>query len=200
MASIMGDVLSFLDTIGLFDVLLPFLMIYVMIFAILERTLIFGKEEVVKSDGSKISVPRKNLNAIFSFAVAFFAIMSSKVVGTIHRMIGPIMIIMLVLILFIIILSIFNNEEGKIHKFDSKWISFFSVILIIAIIFIFLNSVQDSSGETWLEISWDYITNNTNTGFVGAIALLLVMAGFIYWISHEPGKKPNQDTEEDEDE
>lgn len=53
--SIMHDVLGFLDTIGMFDVILPFLLIYVIVFALLERTMILGYDKI-----DKMLVPKKS--------------------------------------------------------------------------------------------------------------------------------------------
>lgn len=192
MASAMNGVLVFLDNIGLFDVLLPFIMIYVMIFALLERTLILGYENIKSEDGSTISVPKKNINSIFAFAVSFFAILSSKVVETIHRSIGPMVILLLILILFILLVSVFRTEMG-IHDFTSnkQAMIFFIILIFISTFLIFMNAITTDNGNTWLEVSWKYVTDNTNTGFVGAIFLLVFIGGFIWWIGRDPSSKPS---------
>ncbi|MDP7506475.1 MAG: hypothetical protein QF362_03470, partial [Candidatus Woesearchaeota archaeon] len=53
------EALIFFGEIGIYDVVLPFLLVFTIIFAILEKTKVFGMEEV---DGVKVT--RKNLNAI----------------------------------------------------------------------------------------------------------------------------------------
>jgi len=193
MTSAMSGVLEFLGDIGIFDILLPFLMIYVMIFALLERTMIFG-QETFKVDGEQITIPKRNLNAVFAFAVAFFAILSSRVVQTIHRAIGPVMILLLIIILLIVLVSVFKTKDGKadggIHDF-AKMMPFFIGVILLSIALIFLNSIHTEDGTSWLESSWNFVTSNADSGFVGAIILLVLVAGFIYWMGKSPSPSTN---------
>ncbi len=177
--SAMSEVLVFLDKIGMFDVILPFLLIYVMIFALLEKTKILGSDMF---EGKAYS--KKNLNAIFAFACGFFAILSEKVVSAMNEAIGPIMLVLLIIVLFMLLYSSFKKDEGmeELGPLQKKVI--FGIIFV-TIILITLNSLHTENGDTWLEYSWDYITANTNAGFVGAIALLLGIAGFILWIGKD---------------
>ena len=105
--SFLSDALGFLGRFGFFDVLLPFLLIYVMVFAILERTRIFGTE-----DAGKTKAPRSNLNALFAFSIALIAVVSSRVVSTLNSAIGPIMILLVLVVLFLMIVSVFKKDDG----------------------------------------------------------------------------------------
>ena len=64
--SVFRGVISFFGDIGLYDVVLPFLLVFTIVFAILEKTKVFGVEEI---EGKKYT--RKNLNAMASFVIAF---------------------------------------------------------------------------------------------------------------------------------
>ena len=188
----MSGVLEFLETIGLFDILLPFVMIYVMVFALLERTKIFGTEKVVLQSGKEVEMSKRNLNSIFAFAISFFAILSSQVVGAIARATGPIMLLLFIIVLFILLVSVFKQDSGM-HDFSKGvWMPVFITVIVISIILIAMNSIQTTGGETWMEVTWEYITDNTNTGFVGAIGLLLLLAGFVWWIGKEPKAKGDE--------
>src|SRR3989338_6986549 len=68
MATPFRQVIEFFDTIGLFDVVLPFLLVFTIVFAILEKTKVLGTEEI---DGKKYT--KKNLNAIASFVINHIA-------------------------------------------------------------------------------------------------------------------------------
>jgi len=46
MASPFRNTLDFFDNIGIFDVVLPFLLVFTIVFALLERTKVFGVEEI----------------------------------------------------------------------------------------------------------------------------------------------------------
>jgi len=58
MVSAFRGVVDFFGEIGLFDVVLPFLLVFTVVFAILEKTKVFGIEEI---EGKKYT--RKNLNS-----------------------------------------------------------------------------------------------------------------------------------------
>ena len=62
----------FLEKLGVYDVVLPFLLVFTIIFAILEKTRILGVEKVGGQDLTK-----KNLNSIVAFVVAFLVIAST---------------------------------------------------------------------------------------------------------------------------
>ena len=59
-------VINFFGELGIYDVVLPFLLVFTIVFAILEKTKVFGMEEI---DGKKYT--RKNINAIVAFVVSF---------------------------------------------------------------------------------------------------------------------------------
>ena len=55
--SIFRGVISFLNTLGVYDIILPFLLVFTLVFAILEKTKVLGTEKV----GDK-TITKKNLN------------------------------------------------------------------------------------------------------------------------------------------
>ena len=184
MATVMDEVLQFLSSLGFFDVLLPFLLFYTLIFALLERTRIFGVEKVKVGSGFE-ELPRKNINAIVSFALAFFAISSARLIGTLHRAIGPILVLALSIVLFLMLISIMSEDKKYIIATGTAKVIFI-VFVIIAMVIIFLTSIQTDGGVSWLEWLWTYATRRTNTGHVGAIILLLLVAGLIAYLGHTP--------------
>lgn len=187
MASIMEEVLQFLSTIGFFDVLLPFLLFYALIFALLERTRIFGVEKVKIGDRTE-ELPRKNLNAIISFALSFFAIASAQIVGVLHRSVGPILLLVFGIVLFLMLISIMYEDKDYM-KMEGTGKTIFIAFIAIALVLIFLASIQTDSGISWLEWLWTYASQRTNAGHVGAVILLLIVAGLIAYLGNTPGDK-----------
>ena len=55
--TVLGGAVDFLQDFGFFDVVLPFLLVFTLVFGILEKTKIFGTEKV----GDK-EYPKKNIN------------------------------------------------------------------------------------------------------------------------------------------
>ena len=56
--TVLGGVIGFFQRIGIYDVVLPFLLTFTIVFAILEKTRVFGVEKIEGAD-----YPRKNLNS-----------------------------------------------------------------------------------------------------------------------------------------
>src|SRR3989344_2060049 len=64
-ATVLGDAVKLLQDFGFFDVILPFLLVFTVVFGILEKTKIFGTE------GEK-GHPKKNIDAMVAFVIAIF--------------------------------------------------------------------------------------------------------------------------------
>ena len=46
MSSVFANAIQFLDRLGVYDVLLPFILVFAIVFAILERTKVLGTEKM----------------------------------------------------------------------------------------------------------------------------------------------------------
>ena len=173
-------VFMFLEKVGLFDVVLPFLLVFTIVFAILEKTKIFGTEEI---DGKKYS--RKNLNATTSFVISFLVVASSRLVEIITTVSANVVILLLLSILFLMLVGSFFKEGEPVHL-KGGWNVLFMVIMFIGIILIFLDALG------WLEDSWGYF-GATNAGDVAGIAVVIIIAIlFIVFVIKEPTKRSNK--------
>ncbi|MBS3057685.1 MAG: hypothetical protein J4415_03605, partial [Candidatus Diapherotrites archaeon] len=91
MASSFREALGFLDNIGVYDVVLPFILVFVIVFAILEKTRVFGV--YTYPDGKEY--PKKNLDSMVAFCIAFFVIASSQLVEAITKISANMVIILM---------------------------------------------------------------------------------------------------------
>ena len=62
--TVLGGTIDFLGRLGVYDVLLPFLLVFTLVFAFLEKTKVLGVEIVKDKAGNEHTYTRKNLNAI----------------------------------------------------------------------------------------------------------------------------------------
>ncbi|RLE43493.1 hypothetical protein DRJ16_03750 [Candidatus Woesearchaeota archaeon] len=102
------EVIVFLDKVGLYDVVLPFLLVFTIVFAILEKTKVLGVQEV---EGKKIT--RKNLNAIVAFVAAFLVVASTKIVSVMNQVLASTVLLALLAVLFLALVGIFVKTEGE---------------------------------------------------------------------------------------
>ena len=179
----LGNVLDFFRELGVYDVILPFILTFTIMFAILERTQLFGKEGEIKGR----TITRKNLNAMVSFVVAFMVVASSKLVEAITKISSEIIVLLLLIVFFLMLVGTFRTYEevgkGELMPTDKAWRYTFMIVIALAIIFIFLDAVVAEDGRTWLEIFWDWLSQFYTNAAVAAIVLIIIMIIFMIWIT-----------------
>ncbi len=182
--TVLGNVLDFFKTLGVFDVVLPFILVFTIMFAILERTRIFGVEKTKSGE-----VTKKNLNAMVSFVVAFLVVASSKLVETITKVSSEIIVLLLLIVFFLMLVGTFRThkeiEAGELLT-EKAWRTGFMVVIAIVIVFIFLDAITTESGETWLDVFWDWLSQFYTNAAVAAIVLIIAMIIFVAWIAKAP--------------
>ena len=103
MASQLRDIIEFFDEIGFCDVVLPFLLAFTIVFAIFEKTRVLGTE-----DGK----PKKNLNAIAAFAIAFRVVASSRLVEILTEVSSNMVVLLFLSVLFLLLVGSFYKESS----------------------------------------------------------------------------------------
>ncbi|MBU2590190.1 MAG: hypothetical protein KKA65_00870 [Nanoarchaeota archaeon] len=148
---------SMLD-IGLLDYFVPvfvFLLIFVALYALLEKTGFFGKT--------------KGLNAMIAFAIAFLFILTPDLMGVVKIM-TPWFTVLFVFVFMIILMFMFVGikEESVMKAFSERgmvWI----VVIISLIVFIYaLTQVYGSQIQT-IYAGEEVADDNSITGQIGKI-------------------------------
>ncbi len=125
--------MTFMYSVGMFDVILPFLLIFVLSFAVLERTKILGTIKI----GGEV-YPKKNLDALAAFSLAFIVVGSAKLVSFIVSFAATMMVILVIISLLVILNASFYGytENGDEFKFSDlhKKIMFWTILLSIVIV------------------------------------------------------------------
>lgn len=179
----MGDtalrgVFEFLEKVGLFDVVLPFLLVFTIVFAILEKTRVFGTEEI---EGKKY--PKKNLNATAAFVISFLVVASSRLVEVITEVSANVVILLLLAVLFLLLVGSFYKEGAPV-ALEGGWNLLFMVIMFIGIVLIFLHALG------WLEGTWMYFGATDSGDIIGITILIIIVIIFVWAIVKEPSKTP----------
>jgi len=188
------EALVFFGDIGIYDVVLPFLLVFTIVFAILEKTRVFGLEEV---DGKKYT--KKNLNAMASFVIAFMVVASSRLVEVITDVSSQVVILLMLAIFFLLLVGSFYKEE-KIREgvfLERPWNVIFMVIMFVGIIFIFLQAIKTENGESWLEWFWRFLSTNWSSKGVASVILLLIIIGFMVVIINPKEKSKKSETKKE---
>lgn len=184
MAQGFTNILEFFDQIGVYRVVLPFLLVFTIVFAILEKTKVFGMESV----GDK-KLTRKNVNAMVAFSISFMVIASAQLVEIITTVSSWMVILLMLSITFLILVGSFMKEgEGVI--LEGNWKRLFMIIMFVGIVAIFLEAIKRPDGEPWLEYIVRYVVQNFSSTAVGSIILVLLVIFFMWFIAYyQPGGK-----------
>src|SRR3989344_257782 len=178
MVSPLQSAIDFLESFGFFDIILPFILVFTLIFAILEKTEIFGKD-------------KKNLNAIASFAIAFFVVGATNIVPVLKDALPMISLVLVVIISFMLLYGSLHTgkEEFKLGGYRTL----IGVIAFFAVILIFAGSIRDESGDSWLKVIWDYIVNDLASGPVVSTVVFLGLIILVVWfVGWGPGSKKGE--------
>ncbi|MEK6822777.1 MAG: hypothetical protein AABY13_03025 [Nanoarchaeota archaeon] len=179
-ATVLGNVLEFFQRLGVFDVVLPFLLVFTMMFAVLERTRVFGVE-------GKEEKTRKNLNAMVAFVISFLVLASSRLVATVTSISSNIIILVMLGVFFLLTIGAFY-EQGKVGKEGlpaGGLRTLFIAIMLVGIVVIFLNALTTEDGETWWDVSIDYLQTSWDSTVFASIALIVLIIAFVVYLTRE---------------
>ena len=176
MATPFRDVLDFFDDIGLFDVVLPFLLVFTIVFALLERTKVFGVEDI---DGKKYT--KKNLNSVAAFVIAFLVVASSRLVEIITEVSSNFVVILFGIVLFLLLVGSFFQEKPEGVFLEGGWKTTFMVIVFIVLAFIFLDAVN------LLDDTFGFLSGSDKGEVVGSVILLILVVMFVAYVTQDKG-------------
>jgi len=186
MATALGGAMAFLERLGVFETVLPFLLVFTLVFAFLEKTKIFGVEKYKSDSGTLYDVSRKNLNSMVAFCIAFFVIASAQLVKLISEVTSKVVLLIILIFCFMLTVGAMRKEEKEGFELSKTWIIIFEVITFIAIILIFLNALG------WLDYIFTFFSGVWGSEATASLILVLVIVGFMFfitWDSKPSGKK-----------
>lgn len=182
--SVLRGVINFFEALGIYDVLLPFMLVFTIVFAILERTAVLGKETI----GGE-SYTRKNLNAMVAFVMGLLVVASSKLVESVLMISSQVVLLVLLGVFFLMLVATFYTEKeiekGGLQEAWARWT--FGFVMFLGLVAIFLNSIKTEAGESWWEIFWQWLSGFWDSAAVASIVLIIFIVVFIVWITSSKG-------------
>lgn len=173
MGTALGNAIDFLQDFGFFDIILPFLLIFTVVFGILEKIKIFGTV-----DGTPTGHPKKNINAMVAFSMAFFVITTKEIVQAIQISVPQVVFVLIAVICAMLLVgSMFTGEKEFGFSQNQAFAWVVGGILFIAVLGIVLNSVG------WLDPILDYVENYWDRELITGLILLLVVIGAVFVVT-----------------
>ncbi|MBI5871756.1 hypothetical protein HZB88_01580 [archaeon] len=157
-----NEVVKALEETGFYDVALPFVLIFTLIFAILQKIQLFGTQS-------------KNINIMLALVIAFFTVRVPWVISTINLFLPKISLIVLVIVIFLLIMGLFGAEGSKFTG------GAFFVMLLVAVVGV-LWALFSSSSKLQLP-SWLKATSTDAYIMVAFIVGIIIIIAFL---SSEP--------------
>jgi hypothetical protein len=174
MASQLRGIIEFFDNIGVFDVVLPFLLVFTIVFALLERTKVFGTDKI---DGKEYT--KKNLNAVAAFVIAMLVVASSKLVGIITKVSSQFVVLLFLVVLFLLLVGSFFMESPHGVYLEGGWKTAFMFIMFLGLGFIFLDALDLT------DYIFSFVEGTDSGEVVGSAVLLMLLVGFVYFITRD---------------
>jgi hypothetical protein len=187
--------IAFMEKLGVYDIVLPFLLVFTLMYAFLEKTKVFGTETYFAFDdehhekGFKGS--RKNLNSMVSFVVAFFVVASTQLVAVINQTLSQMVLLLVMIFCFILVAGSFAKQTDEGFFLKGTWKNIFMIISFVAIVCIFLNALG------WLDMIWQWILRFGTSEVIATIILIGLIVGFMFWVTQDPYQEKKPEKSED---
>jgi len=167
-----------LESWGLTDVMLPFLLVFTIIFAMLQKTRILGEK-------------KKNLNVVVSLVFALLVVIP-HVTGTYRYMMGPydpvdiinralpaISIVVIAILMLLLLVGLFGGEVKFFGMAFRGWIVLISVIIVVWIF-------GAAAGWWW---GWWWVNDLFGSDAIAIIIILVVFGLIIAFITGGEGER-----------
>lgn len=172
-------IIEFFADIGMYDVILPFLLVFAIVFAILEKTKIFGVDTIEGKEYTK-----KNINSIIAFVMAFLVIASSQLVAIINEALANVVLLLILSVCFLMLVGSFYHHTEKV-MLEGKWRNMFMVIMFVGIVLIFLNAIKVDGNISVIMWVYQWLSTHWTTNFGASVIFLVIIIFFMLYATKE---------------
>lgn len=165
------DAIRTLDQMGIADVILPFFLIFVLVYATLQKTKILGDDKGAPKKFNIILALVTGLTVVFPHVLSPGS--SYDVVPIINGALPWIMLLLVGIISLALLLGLFTGKSLHAWTKLHGWVT---VIAVIAVVYIFLASSNAVNAPYWLR-GWLYNSALVNT--LIALIVFVIVISFI---------------------
>jgi hypothetical protein len=169
------EFIRIMDAWGLTDVMLPFLLIFVVIFALMAKARILGED-------------KKKYNLVVALVIALLVVIphvldlyppGGDVVDIMNTALPQVSLIAVAIIMLLILIGLFGGEAKWMGSSLSGWIAIVAFIIILIIF--------GGAAGWWGTWNWFYDLFGAET--VAIIVMILIFAVIVWWITRGEGKE-----------
>ena len=158
-----GEAIKLLQQTGVYDYLLPFILIFALVFAALEKTEVLGSGKT-------------NINALVAFVMGLILIAQQGIVATINMFIPRVSLILVVILMAILVIATIAGK--KFAGFKGAWLGLFIILGLAAVGF----SLYSGTGTSFIS------SRDQDTLLI--IGLFIAVFGFVIWFVTRSGEPP----------
>jgi len=150
---------------SLFEIILPLVLIFTVVFAVLQATKILGG--------------KKNIDAILALVFGFFLIQSTKAVGVINAFLPNIALVIIVILMILLVIGVFLGERAEwAHGLKG----FAAIVSLIVVLWIF-------SANYWNRFGLPNLFRGLSSDTKGIIVFIAVLVIVIFFVTREEGSR-----------
>lgn len=179
------DAIYQLEALGVADVILPFILIFTIVFAVLQKSKVLGTDDNGR--------PRKNYNVVIGLVMGLAVVIphvmgaypsnDSDVVNIINLALPNISAVLVAVLMLLLIIGVFAGEVNFAGTSVAGWAVLFALAVTVIVF---------GAAANWFDLPyWLYFMNDIETQSL--IVVILVFALIIWFITKED--KPKKDTD-----
>ena len=148
---------------------LPFILVFTIVFAVLQKTKILG-------DG------KKQIDALVGIVFGLITITVARAVGIINQLLPFLAVAIVMILVFLILVGIFYQEKFELHKNYKNLLMVLSFIAVVIAGLVFTGA-------------WDYLASkfagpDSSSLITNVVFIVIIVAGFlIVWFGDKEKKK-----------
>lgn len=167
-----------LEDLGILDVILPFILVFTLVFAILQKTKIFGENESDNKRYNAVVALVMGLAVVFPHVLGYYP-PNRDIVNIINQSLPNVSVIIVAIVMALLLIGAMGGSLGLKDNATSGWIAI-AVFGIIAYIF-------GNAAGWWESPAWLYFLRDSQT--VTLIIAILIF-GLIIWFITKDDSKP----------
>jgi len=180
--TLFGGVIEFITRLGFYDVILPFLLVFTLVYGILDKTRVLGVE-------GKDNAPKRGLNSTIAFVMGLLVVFTKPLVMAINEYLANVVVLMIIAVFFMVAIGVFV-KQGELSLYETNKPLFWTLVGIIgfAMVLLILHALRTGEGKTWLDVVWDYFLSAWTDQAAASVLFVIGVVLFMWFITR--GEKP----------
>jgi hypothetical protein len=170
-----GGFFSYLEQFGIVDIIIPFILIFTILYAVLQKIQLFGKDT------------SKKYNVVIALGIALLSITPHAtgrygdfdVVNVINNSLPQIGLILIALVLLMVLIGLLSGKEQSTSS--SVILGLAGILAVILLIMVFWRALFPYTSPYWLSFL-------DNPSFQAFLVIILVFGLIVWFVTKEPSK------------